>query len=72
MASTAARPPAWHLYVPKLFTVLRRGYGSTDLRHDLIAGLTVAIVALPLVCGLAAGCAASGFWRTRAKNAAML
>lgn len=53
MSSTAARAPAWHLYVPKLFTVLRRGYGAGDLRHDLIAGLTVAIVALPLAMALA-------------------
>src|SRR5580692_2240475 len=46
-------PPAWHLYVPKLFSVLRRGYGFEDFRHDLIAGLTVAIVALPLAMALA-------------------
>jgi SulP family sulfate permease len=45
--------PAWHLYVPKLYTVLRRGYGAGDLRHDLVAGLTVAIVALPLAMALA-------------------
>ena len=53
MASTAAGLPAWHLYVPKLYTVLRRGYGAGDLRHDLLAGLTVAIVALPLAMALA-------------------
>ncbi|MGA2564410.1 MAG: SulP family inorganic anion transporter, partial [Steroidobacteraceae bacterium] len=51
--ATSARAPAWHLYVPKLFTVLRQGYGPGDLRHDLIAGLTVAIVALPLAMALA-------------------
>ncbi|HET7560800.1 MAG TPA: SulP family inorganic anion transporter [Rhodanobacteraceae bacterium] len=45
--------PTWHLYVPKLFTVLRRGYGPGDLRRDLIAGLTVAVVALPLSMALA-------------------
>src|SRR3984885_890047 len=45
--------PAWHLYVPKLFTVLRLGYTLDDFRHDLIAGLTVAIVALPLAMALA-------------------
>jgi SulP family sulfate permease len=43
----------WHLYVPKLFVVLRQGYGFDDLRHDLIAGLTVSIVALPLAMALA-------------------
>ncbi|MBO9661374.1 MAG: STAS domain-containing protein [Dokdonella sp.] len=41
------------LYVPKLYTVLRQGYGLADLRHDLLAGLTVAIVALPLSMALA-------------------
>jgi SulP family sulfate permease len=51
----SSRPitPAWHLYVPKLFTVLRGGYGIDDFRHDFAAGLTVAIVALPLAMALA-------------------
>jgi sulfate permease, SulP family len=53
MSATGAGTPAWHLYVPKLVTVLRRGYGAGDFRHDLIAGLTVAIVALPLAMALA-------------------
>jgi SulP family sulfate permease len=53
VASVAPGAPAWHLYVPKLFTVLRRGYRGEDLRHDLISGLTVAIVALPLAMALA-------------------
>jgi hypothetical protein len=44
----APRPVTWHAYVPKLVTVLRRGYTSRDLRADLLAGLTVSIVALPL------------------------
>ncbi|OYW62107.1 MAG: sodium-independent anion transporter [Rhizobiales bacterium 12-68-15] len=39
--------------VPKLFTVLRQGYGLGDLRSDALAGLTVAIVALPLAMALA-------------------
>nr|WP_255746026.1 SulP family inorganic anion transporter [Lysobacter sp. CFH 32150] len=41
------------MFVPKLFTVLRGGYGWNDLRSDAIAGLTVAIVALPLAMALA-------------------
>lgn len=45
--------PAWHLFVPKLVTTLRQGYGAGDLRQDLVAGLTVAIVALPLAMALA-------------------
>ncbi len=48
-----ARAPQWHLFVPKLITVLREGYGISDLRNDAIAGLTVAIVALPLAMALA-------------------
>lgn len=41
------------LYVPKLVTVLSEGYSWRDLRSDAIAGLTVAIVALPLAMALA-------------------
>jgi SulP family sulfate permease len=41
------------LFVPKLYTVLRAGYRWNDLRADAIAGLTVAIVALPLAMALA-------------------
>jgi SulP family sulfate permease len=41
------------LFVPKLYTVLRGGYGLRDFRADALAGLTVAIVALPLAMALA-------------------
>lgn len=41
------------LYTPKLVTVLREGYGLPQLRADAIAGLTVAIVALPLSMAIA-------------------
>lgn len=44
-----------HLYLPKLVTVLREGYGVGDLRRDAMAGLTVAIVALPLSMAIAVG-----------------
>lgn len=53
MTTRSPAPPAWHLFVPKLVTVLRQGYGPADLRHDVIAGLTVSIVALPLAMALA-------------------
>lgn len=55
MSALRPRAPvaAWHLFVPKLYSVLRRGYGANDFRHDLQAGLTVAIVALPLAMALA-------------------
>lgn len=52
MEAIAARQYA-KLFVPKLFTVLRGGYRWNDLRSDAIAGLTVAIVALPLAMALA-------------------
>lgn len=41
------------LFTPKLVTVLREGYGAAQLRADSIAGLTVAIVALPLSMAIA-------------------
>ena len=41
------------LYTPKLVTVLREGYGTRALRADAVAGLTVAIVALPLSMAIA-------------------
>jgi SulP family sulfate permease len=43
----------WRLFVPKSVTVLRQGYTGGDFRHDTLAGLTVAIVALPLAMALA-------------------
>lgn len=51
--SSSPRPPEWHLFVPKLYTVLSKGYCWADFRHDTVAGLTVAIVALPLAMALA-------------------
>ncbi|MGE3307601.1 MAG: SulP family inorganic anion transporter, partial [Rhizobiaceae bacterium] len=59
MTATAARLPApprpgfRELFTPKLVTVLREGYGLAELRRDAIAGLTVAIVALPLSMAIA-------------------
>ncbi|WP_226470446.1 SulP family inorganic anion transporter [Luteimonas panaciterrae] len=41
------------MFEPKLLTVFREGYGWQQLRTDAIAGLTVAIVALPLAMALA-------------------
>ncbi|HEY2113005.1 MAG TPA: SulP family inorganic anion transporter [Dongiaceae bacterium] len=42
-----------HLYMPKLVTVLNEGYGRSSLQRDLMAGLTVGIVALPLSMAIA-------------------
>jgi SulP family sulfate permease len=47
------QPTFTELYLPKLVTVLREGYGFGDFRADVIAGLTVAIVALPLSMAIA-------------------
>jgi sulfate permease, SulP family len=44
--------PTWQLYVPKLVTTIRRGYRAKDFQSDALAGLTVAIVALPLAMAL--------------------
>jgi SulP family sulfate permease len=41
------------LFTPKLVTVLREGYSLAALRADILAGLTVAIVALPLSMAIA-------------------
>lgn len=51
--SRAAPPALTELFTPKLITVLREGYGLADLRADILAGLTVAIVALPLSMAIA-------------------
>jgi len=46
-------------FKPKLLTVLREGYSRSDLRADAVAGLTVAIVALPLAMALGIASGAS-------------
>lgn len=58
-------PVYWHLFVPKLFTVLREGYSFGAFKADVVAGLTVAIVALPLAMALAIASGATpeqGLW----------
>jgi SulP family sulfate permease len=47
------QPTFAELYAPKLITVLREGYGLADFRADIVSGLTVAIVALPLSMAIA-------------------
>src|SRR5690606_41430807 len=41
------------LFTPKLITVLKEGYSFERFRADAIAGLTVAIIALPLSMAIA-------------------
>ncbi|WP_332766892.1 SulP family inorganic anion transporter [Phenylobacterium sp.] len=43
----------WRLFIPKAVTVLRQGYGLKPFGGDVFAGLTVAIVAMPLAMALA-------------------
>jgi len=58
-SAQAARVSFADLFTPKLFTVLREGYGAAQLRADALAGLTVAIVALPLSMAIAIASGAS-------------
>jgi SulP family sulfate permease len=48
-----AEPSFLELFTPKLVTILREGYRLADFKADVIAGLTVAIVALPLSMAIA-------------------
>ncbi len=54
-----ADPRAGDLFTPKLVTILRAGYGLAEFRADFLAGLTVAIVALPLSMAIAIASGAS-------------
>jgi SulP family sulfate permease len=47
------QPSFAELFTPKLVTVLREGYSAAALRADAIAGITVAMVALPLSMAIA-------------------
>ena len=53
--ATLVDPGFWRPLKPKLATTLTEGYGWSRLRADAIAGLTVAIVALPLAMAIAIG-----------------
>jgi len=50
---SAAPVPLTRELLPKLITCFQEGYSLADLRNDAVAGLTVAIVALPLAMALA-------------------
>ncbi len=52
-APRSRQPALGDLFTPKLVTCLREGYTLSTLRADAIAGLTVAIVALPLAMAIA-------------------
>ncbi|QPC89902.1 SulP family inorganic anion transporter [Mesorhizobium sp. INR15] len=52
-AQRPVRPTFSELFTPKLVTVWREGYTRDHLKADALAGLTVAIVALPLSMAIA-------------------
>jgi SulP family sulfate permease len=51
--SRLAEPSFVELFTPKLVTILREHYRLRDFKADALAGLTVAIVALPLSMAIA-------------------
>lgn len=56
---SGAVPLSRESFVPKLASVLREGYDLASFRADAIAGLTVAIIALPLAMALGIASGAS-------------
>jgi sulfate permease, SulP family len=57
-SSVLSKPRAWKIpenFLPKTIVCLREGYGRAFFWTDLTAGLTVAIIALPLSLALAIG-----------------
>src|ERR1700742_4471135 len=65
----ASAPSFAELFTPKLVTILREGYGWAKFQADAVAGLTVAIVALPLSMAIAIG---SGLSPDRGLNTAIV
>jgi len=53
MNARSGEPSFAELFTPKLVTVLKERYRAQDLQADAMAGLTVAIVALPLSMAIA-------------------
>ena len=58
-AKSPTRPGIPGPFTPELLVTLREGYGLAQLRADAVAGLTVAIVALPLSMAIAIASGAS-------------
>ena len=69
MIASRREPSFVELYTPKLVSALRERYGLGDLKADAVAGLTVAIVALPLSMAIAI---ASGVTPDRGLYAAII
>ena len=54
----ASAPSLLSQFTPELLVALRAGYGRGDFSADLVAGITVAVLALPLSLAIAIGCGA--------------
>src|SRR5256885_19049 len=52
-ASTRPRSTAFDAWIPKSLVCLREGYGKAGLLHEVIAGLTVGVIAVPLALAFA-------------------
>src|SRR5262245_29085824 len=59
IAAPPLAPSFGELFTPKLVTILREGYSFANLKADAFAGMTVAIVALPLSMAIAIASGAS-------------
>ena len=57
LGSMSTKPylPPGNMFTPKLLSMWREGYGLKHFKSDALAGLTVAIVALPLSMAIAIG-----------------
>jgi hypothetical protein len=40
-------------FTPKIFTIIKNGCGMSDLKPDIVAGFTVAIIAIPPAMAMA-------------------
>lgn len=55
----SSQPSRLHAFTPKTLSVFREGYSLARLKHDTIAGATVAMVAIPLSMAIAKASGAS-------------
>lgn len=53
MTGGGMTPSRWHEFLPKSYLYLRNGYTLSTFKKDLIAGLTIGVIALPLAMAFA-------------------
>ena len=51
--ASVALPSSWRLFVPKSIICLREGYTRADVLREVLAGLTVGVIAIPLAMAFA-------------------